>query len=362
MMIAPVLILYSMGYRLDIEKMKIVATGGIYVRTFPAADQIIIDSKIIDRPGLFANSIFEQSLLPKTHTVLIKKSGYFDYTKTLLVEETLTTKLENVLLFKENILFSAVTEKTQNPFISTVASDKYLIKNNNLYFSNSAQNSSLTAAQKSEVLIKGLVSFSVQNNNIIWVSTDGFLYKTDINSLPIKTTSNPNKVTNTAIKVKKSGIYKLTLDNNRILLNDNGNLLLLNPKTGDFENFASQIKDANISPDSENLVYFDNNNIYLYSFINEKNEKINLYKTKDIISKVLWMNNDYIVFTSGDKIVISEIDYRGNTNTITISQILTLTDGSKIKYSQPQIHFDQNQRKLYIQSDKNIFVSETLIQ
>ena len=62
--------------------MKIVATGGIYVQTSPAADKITIDSKISDKPGLFSNgSIFVQSLLPKDHTVSIKKSGYYDYFK-----------------------------------------------------------------------------------------------------------------------------------------------------------------------------------------------------------------------------------------------------------------------------------------
>ncbi|MGD0577154.1 MAG: hypothetical protein ABSA74_03715, partial [Candidatus Staskawiczbacteria bacterium] len=56
--IAPILVAYSEGYRFDFEKDKIVATGGIYVRTFPAADKIIIDSDISEKPGLFLNYIF----------------------------------------------------------------------------------------------------------------------------------------------------------------------------------------------------------------------------------------------------------------------------------------------------------------
>ena len=109
--LAPILIAYSMGYRFDFEKMKIVATGGIYVRTFPVAEEITIDSKISKKPGMFSNSVFVQSLLPKNHTVSIRKPGYYDYSKTLPVAESEVTKLENVLLIKKSLLFSSLAEK-----------------------------------------------------------------------------------------------------------------------------------------------------------------------------------------------------------------------------------------------------------
>jgi hypothetical protein len=108
--VAPILVAYSMGYRFDFENRKIVATGGIYVRTFPTAEQITVDSNIFEKPGLFANSIFVQSLLPKSHTVLIKKTGYYDYSKILEVQENQVTKLENVLLIKDNITFTNITD------------------------------------------------------------------------------------------------------------------------------------------------------------------------------------------------------------------------------------------------------------
>ena len=105
---SPIIVAYSMGYRFDFERMKIVATGGIYVRTFPTADSITIDSKIAVKPGIFSNSIFVQSLLPKNHSVLVQKTGYYDYLKTLPTEENQVTKLENILLFKNRFWLSAV--------------------------------------------------------------------------------------------------------------------------------------------------------------------------------------------------------------------------------------------------------------
>ena len=80
-----ILVPYSMGYRFDFANMKITATGGIYVRTFPAAEKVIIDRKITEEPGLFSNSVFVQSLLPGLHAVLVQKNSYYDYSKTIPV-------------------------------------------------------------------------------------------------------------------------------------------------------------------------------------------------------------------------------------------------------------------------------------
>ena len=130
--IAPVLVLYSMGYRFDVEKLKITATGGIYVKTYPSADKILIDSKISEKPGMFSNSIFVQSLLPGDHhTVLAQKIGYYNYSKTVPVQEKEVTKLENILLFRKNIAFGIIKNTAQSPFN---IQEKYIIKNNNLYY------------------------------------------------------------------------------------------------------------------------------------------------------------------------------------------------------------------------------------
>ena len=74
--ITPYILLYSLGYRVDFENRKIVTTGGIYVRVLPQGADVIIDSKISNKTGLFSNSVFVQDLLPKQHMVLIKKDGY----------------------------------------------------------------------------------------------------------------------------------------------------------------------------------------------------------------------------------------------------------------------------------------------
>jgi hypothetical protein len=128
--ITPVLVFYAMGERFDFKKMRIVATGGIYARFFPAADLITIDSKISQKPGFLAQvqgqgSVFVQSLLPQEHTISITKDGYYDYFKTLPVREKEVTKLENVLLIKKSILFPSLSSEID--FFSLATNNQNII-------------------------------------------------------------------------------------------------------------------------------------------------------------------------------------------------------------------------------------------
>ncbi len=353
-----------MGYRLDFKKMKLTETGGIYVRSFPAADQIIIDSKIIKKPGFLANDVFVQSLIPEEHSVLVKKNNYYDYSKTIAVEQKEVTKLENILLFKKDILFSLTdgiqvsSNKIQSPFISR---DKYIIKNNNLYFSSITQNATLTAAQKTTPVLKKMVAFSMQGNNIIWLATDGFIYKSDVSG----TVTTTAKITKLPIKTVKSGTYKIINDDKNIFLNNNGNLLLLNSKTNILENFYSPVKDASIaqSQDGANIVYYNDNEIYISKIptadlpILKRNI---LYKSLDKISNCVWLNSSYVIFTAGNKILISEIDYRGKINSITLPQTIVISPTQTVNIVNPQIFFEQQTGKLYILTGKTLLASEKL--
>ena len=320
-----------MGYRFDIEKMKIVETGGIYVRSFPSADQVIINSKNILKPGIFSNWVFIQSLLPREHTILVKKDGHYDYFKTIQVQEKEVTKLENILLFKTNIQFSVVDVKiTQSPFDEKIFTPT----------------------------IEKLLAFTKQGNNIIWLSIDGFLYKSDSTNL----TAEPIKITLTPIKIVKTGVYKIISDNNHIFVNNNGYLLKLDSSTNELLDFYTPIQDAKISPDGKNIIYHGEKYIYLSSLAETSNTKNLIYKSQDKINNVIWLNNDYIIIVSDNKVIISEIDYRGNINTITIPQTINISSEEVINIVKPEIYFDLQSKKLYILTNNILLLSEKITQ
>lgn len=355
--IAPVLVLYSMGDRFDFKKMKITATGGIYVRTFPSADKIIIDSKISENPGIFSNSIFVQSLLPSSHTVLVKKSGYYDYFKTITVQEKEVAKLENVLLFKKDIGFEVIIDKTQSPFDKP---EKFLIKNNNLYYSNAPENVSISATQKATPVLKSLVAFSIINNNIIWLGADGFLYQADLTGLTAQTQKNAVKLILEPLKITKKSSYKIIYNGQNIFVIENNNLSFFNTKTSSLDDFYTPVSDAKISPDGKNMIYYNDNNIYISLLSTAPAPKNTLYKSSEKITDCLWLNNNYIIFTAGNKIIISEIDKRGNINAVTLPQTVVLSPDKKIEIKSPEIFFNQQDGKLYILTNNTFLSSEKI--
>lgn len=112
--ITPYIVFYSLGYRIDLVENRIIATGGIYIRVFPPEVGVIVDSTLKAKTGFFSSSVFMQDLLPKQHNVLIKKDGYYDYQKSVLVKKQEVTKLEDVILFKQKLLFNLLSQDAEH--------------------------------------------------------------------------------------------------------------------------------------------------------------------------------------------------------------------------------------------------------
>ena len=108
--------------------------------------------------------MFVQNLLPAAHTVLIKKDGYFDYQKTLVVQENEVTKLEHVVLFKKSPAFEILPDTKQFALLTQKTPEPYTIKNNNLY-----------ANGKTTPVLKSLITWTLSGDNtrIVYPFTNG---------------------------------------------------------------------------------------------------------------------------------------------------------------------------------------------
>jgi len=354
LVITPSIVLYSLGYRVDFEQKRIVATGGVYLKVWPQPAEIFIDSKLGGKTNTFSGSVFVQNLLPKQHNVLIKKDGYFSYQKTLDVKEKEVVKLEHVVLFKENIPFELLKNDENSPFKKQEPDELFSIKNGNLY-KNSPD-------EKPLLILKNLLAFKATENDIIWLGIDGFLYNSDISG------EKEQKLSSLPLKIDKKNSYKIENIFENIFLFKNNELLLLSQKTKEFQNFHSPVKDIVISPDNQKILFYNDYEI-LFSFIwqlqnSENPEKIFLNRFSEKIDNCLWLNNNYIVFTINGKIKISETDNKNNLNIITLPEKLNLSDGTTIDFANkeenPEIHFNQQEKKLYVLTKDTLLSSEKI--
>lgn len=450
--LAPYIVLYSLGYRVDFLHMKITATGGIYIKAAPLPLEISIDSKI-QKPGLFASSIFVQNLLPKSHAVLIKKDGYYDYQKNLEVKENLATKLEHVLLFKKDILFDNLINKTdyfsvspdvtkiiltletknkiqlnifdtqdksqkilfelslsakiqdlkwsdnsQMVLLKTINSSKteyflldtnktqgvpqesallaltYLNKNSQQIYFNPQdpqelffmENKKIYSAKnnKASAIISNAISYKISDNNIIWLSSEGFLLRSDISGKLIE------KITSEGFAPNSKKTYEVYVVSSKIFLRENDALFMVESATKTLEKFKIPITNYKLlaSGDSQKLICFNDNKVYIYLFAEPEKENTLLYgvpgappgSSSEKINNLFWLNNDYLIFQDGNKIIISEIDYRNEINIVELPKNTTLPDGKTIEIKNPEIYFNQQDKKLYILTDNNLLVSEKL--
>jgi hypothetical protein len=343
----PYIIAYSLGYRVDFEQKRIVATGGIYVRANPQPTEFIFDSINTQKPAMFANSVFVQNLLPKQHSVLVKKEGYYDYQKNIIVTENQVVKLEDILLFKKDISFDLLSENKKSPFTEIPDKNVFYIENGNLYNGSDPEIPVL--------IIKKVSAFELSGNSIIWLGTDGFLYKSD------NTGKNTETISANKITINKTHKYKITYIRDFLFVEDNTNLLWINMVTKNLETFYKPVIDFKFSPDNKKIMFYNDNEIFYY-LTSAMEEKILIQKFSEKITDCFWLNNEYLIFVTGNKIMISEIDVRGNVNIITLPQSTILPAGTKINIKSPKIIFNQGEGKIYVSTGKTVLVSEKITQ
>ncbi|MDP2967557.1 MAG: hypothetical protein Q8N87_04085 [bacterium] len=117
-LIAPSIVLYSQGYRIDLENKKFTQTGGLFLKILPRQTDIYIDGKLNKRTDFFFDSVLIENLLPKKYKVEVKKEGYHPWEKTLEIKEKEVIEAKNVVLFPQDINFSVFTGQVEQFWFS----------------------------------------------------------------------------------------------------------------------------------------------------------------------------------------------------------------------------------------------------
>jgi len=94
---APLVVLYTAGYRWNGKKLRPEKVGIIFVRSKPSGAEVYLDGA--KRKETTPTRL--RDLLPDTHELKVAKDGYTSWSKDLPVESGLTTFAEGVILWKE---------------------------------------------------------------------------------------------------------------------------------------------------------------------------------------------------------------------------------------------------------------------
>jgi hypothetical protein len=84
---APLVVLYTAGYRLNISNRSLLQTGVLAVTTYPRGSSVLLNGlELAEKtPAVY------QRVTPKDHDILIRKKGYHDWSQRIHVDEGKTT-------------------------------------------------------------------------------------------------------------------------------------------------------------------------------------------------------------------------------------------------------------------------------
>ena len=96
---APLVLLYTAGYRYDTKKHRVEKTGILQADSIPTGARIVLNDVVqkITTPASFTR------ILPEDYRVRFEKEGFFPWEKTVEVKSSETTFLTNALLFHDSL-------------------------------------------------------------------------------------------------------------------------------------------------------------------------------------------------------------------------------------------------------------------
>ncbi len=325
---SPIAVLYSQGYRFDFSPEPggkiITKTGGLFVKIEPRQAEIYIDGELKKKTDFLFGSSLTKNLLPKNYAVSVKKEDFWLWEKNLKINEKEVTEAKSIILFPENPGFLALAENEKNPFLE----------------------------EKSTTIVpKNILAYQKINNDIYYLDNTGFVFRSDPSFLP------KEKLNTKALLIKQKTEYELKIFPGYVFVEAGQILYLLNPEAKSFENFFEPARDLKLSPDGKKIVYFSDYEIWILFTQDifeqpqkKAGQKLFLTRFSEKIGDVFWLNSDYLVFSSGNKIKISEIDDRDKINIYDLGE-----------FTNPTIKFTPADNKLYILSEGKIYVSANLL-
>jgi uncharacterized protein YneR len=242
---------------------------------------------------------------------------------------------------KINIEFpTSTTELEFNPYNSE---ELFFIASNSLFKLNFNQE------KEPEKIIENLEDYAIKEREIFWINKEGLIFKSNISSGEKIGIVNNNPLS-------FEGKKEIEVLNKEIFIKNNNDLYYFDEDKKEFNQIEDHVNKISLSPDESRILITNKHEIYLFfpSEIIEQprrkeNSKVFLTRLSEEIKETSWLNNHYLIFSSGNKIKITEADNRDGLNIITIKEC-----------ENPEIFWDNSKKRVYLLSNGNLYRSEEL--
>jgi len=215
----------------------------------------------------------------------------------------------------------------------------------------------LESEKISQTILSNLITYGISEENIFFISNEGFLFKTtDLSG------KKQEKLSLSPFFLKKEEKLQLLVNSSEILLKEGDNLYFFIQDSKEFKKLSISGNSFSFSPDFKKIVYFNNYEIWIL-FLKEKldqppkkaGEEAFLTRFSEEIGQVLWLTDHYLIFNTGNKIKIAEIDDRDKINIVDL-----FSEKEQVEFKNSKIFWSKKTKKLYILSEENLLISEKI--
>ncbi|MCR4275679.1 MAG: hypothetical protein NUV83_02930 [Candidatus Wolfebacteria bacterium] len=369
-----IIVLYGLGWRLNLENFQIQKTGAIAIQTTPRGVVIKLDNKeFSDDSNIIQNHTLIPNLLPKTYTVTIEKEGFQKYRKILKLKPSLVETINAFLppnkfksetlakSIKGNVIIDVSTDSNKIISLNSLSGNFYLYDLKN---PKTALNLGVLAAnilsenttaleikkvgflpfdsnriiietkngliildterrQKESLIEEKILSWNIRGSTVYFVKTK----KGDKNivsflsyNLVFKTQNTLFEITSSTAKFPVKSVEASRSGNRIAFLDSGGGLYLFTEKNPLPEKIAHSVKFFEFSPNNRAIAFLDTNGTINVRFIDEWDEifrkkigdvsRFELAKKQEL-EKIFWYKDSLrLLAGKSNEVSLTEIDDR----------------------------------------------------
>lgn len=309
----PLLLVYSLGYTLNITKKAVMQTGGIFIKSQIPRLSIFLNAQFVKESSIFSGGALLTGVEPGTYLLRLEKEGYTAWSKAVTVDPAVVTEIRNVLL------------ASKKPPIATSTAEEVLklqeeIKVLDSQFSINRKGALVERTSTTTVVVaQDVHSFGAWDNTILFVNRSGFLSKIALATKTIEIIGRPGFF----IEEGKPFTFIRSPAGDFAILDSSGGLFILSGMelrtiTGGvlkaaFDNHGGKlmlVKDRDIG-----ILWMKNHN---YQPFQKAGMVEHIITVPSSIKDTAWFYKDsaHIVLNTKEGIFMTETDGRGGRNTV----------------------------------------------
>lgn len=311
---APVLIISSLGYHVNLNTIRVEKTGGIFVKSKTSVISLFLNGAFKKETSFFSGGALLTDIKPGTHILRIEKEHHQPWFKTITVDPMIVTELRNVILLPTTDTLPKATsspeELPREQITPPTRRQIHIDKKNNLIEEKTSTSTTIAASVN---------SFGVFNTTLFWVNQNGFLARQSGDEANIESLGRPG------FYLSKKPIRFITAPRGETLLIDSSGGLFLLDTSDQLTPIGGGVIDIRFDREGEKALVIKERELALlwlaahrYQPFQKERTLETLFRVNEVIKDAEWYygDNAHVVFYTNEGIFFTEIDGRGGRNTM----------------------------------------------